>query len=111
MHDESKQIQLAVLKNPWRNAYWFARMFINGDKYGAIGKESKLLTEICLALRKVIDDTTQPDETKINLAKNVIKSMLDKRFIKQTTKTNRIGLFYEDLTQKLHLQKILPFSF
>ena len=34
-------IQKAVFKNPWRNVYWFARMLINGDKYGSVGKESE----------------------------------------------------------------------
>ena len=48
--DESKKIQTAVLENPWKNAYWFARMFINSDKYGGIGKETKLLSEMGLAL-------------------------------------------------------------
>jgi hypothetical protein len=28
-----------VYNSPWRNAYWFARMLLNTDQYGAIGKK------------------------------------------------------------------------
>jgi hypothetical protein len=102
MNNENKQIQSALLENPWRNAYWFARMLINNDKYGGIiGKDNKLLSEICLSLRKVIEDYNQSDEIKMNVAKSVIKNMLDKRFAKRTTKTDRINLFYEDLVRKI----------
>lgn len=36
---EAERIKKTFLENPWSNAYWFARMFINSDKYGSIGKE------------------------------------------------------------------------
>jgi hypothetical protein len=34
-----------VASSPWRNAYWFARMLLNGDKYGGVGvsKERQML--------------------------------------------------------------------
>lgn len=99
--EESKKIQIAVLENPWRNAYWFARMFINGDKYGGVGKESKLLSEIALGLRKVIEDKTQTDEIKVNLSKHIIKDLLSQRFARATSRTDRINLFFDDISKKL----------
>jgi len=44
--DES-QIEKETIENPWRNVYWFARMLINGDKYGGVGTDSKLLASSC----------------------------------------------------------------
>jgi hypothetical protein len=99
---ENESIEKAVLENPWRNTYWFARILINGDKYGAVGKEIKLLTEICLGLRKIIEDKAQADTVRVNLSKRVIKELFDKRFVRQTAKTERINLFYNDLLKKLN---------
>lgn len=103
LEKESVQNEIGnvILQNPWRNAYWFARMLINGDKYGAIGKENKLLAEICLSLRQIIDDTEHSSSIKLSLAKSVIKTLIDKRFAKPINKSERINLFYADLIKKL----------
>ena len=53
---EAERIKKTFLENPWSNAYWFARMFINSDKYGSIGKENKLLAEIAIGLRSIAED-------------------------------------------------------
>ncbi|MEI8296246.1 MAG: hypothetical protein WCG04_06980, partial [Alphaproteobacteria bacterium] len=94
-------IEEQVLNNPWRNAYWFARMLINGDKYGAVGKETKLLLEICAALTTVFSNSTQPPDLKVSLAKQIIMSLFEKRFTKATGRSARIKLFLEDLLLKL----------
>jgi len=96
------EVEEQVLHNPWRNAYWFARMLINGDKYGAIGKETKLLTEICITLTTLLENNNQPSDLKISLAKQVIISLFEKRFVKETGKSARIKLFLEDLLLKLN---------
>lgn len=90
-----------MIHNPWRNAYWFARMFINGDKYGAVGKEYKLLTNICMALRTILSDESQPDEIKLILSKEIIIELFQKRFSRKTSKTERVDLFLLDLFEKL----------
>lgn len=45
MDNELNGISKAIAESPWKNAYWFARMLINGDKYGAVGtnKESQIV--------------------------------------------------------------------
>lgn len=99
--EEAKRIESAVLSNPWRNSYWFARMLINNDKYGAVGKENKLMLEICICLRKILEDRTNTDDITISLSKAIIKQLFDIRFEKPTAKSARINLFYNDLTDKL----------
>lgn len=96
-----KHIQGAVPESPWKNTYWFARMLINGDKYGAIGKDSKLLTEMSAALRKISDDKDQNDDTKVELAKRVIKQKLDNRYSRLSGKSERVKLFYEDVSKMI----------
>ncbi|GHU65065.1 hypothetical protein FACS1894184_00120 [Clostridia bacterium] len=45
MNLDNSGIANTIAASPWRNAYWFARMLLNGDKYGGIGtsKERQLL--------------------------------------------------------------------
>lgn len=59
---EAERIKKTFLENPWSNAYWFARMFINSDKYGSIGKENKLLAEIAIGLRSIAEDKNSDDK-------------------------------------------------
>lgn len=96
-----QRIEEKIFSNPWRNAYWFARMLINSDKYGAIGKETKLLIEICAALQTVIEDINQTDDIKTILSKEVIKGVFARRFSKASGRTDRITLFLEDLFEKI----------
>lgn len=104
------KIKDLVLGSPWRNVYWFARILINGDKYGAIGKDSSLLLEICLGLKKIISDKSTNDGQKIELSKNYLKNILDARFSKQSGRSDRIQVFYNDVSQKLETtEDILAF--
>jgi hypothetical protein len=98
---DADNIAEAVLSNPWRNAYWFARMLINGDKYGAIGKETKLLTQICSAIQALTNDTQLPEAEKITLIKESIKNIFNARFSRLTGRTDRINLFLQDLCDRL----------
>lgn len=90
-----------VMHNPWQNAYWFARMLINGDKYGAVGKETRLLAEISAALTAILEDKSQDPDLKVSVAKGVIESLFESRFRNPTGKSARIKLFLTDLFLKL----------
>lgn len=96
-----KDINDMVLDNPWRNAYWFARILINGDKYGSIGKENNLLHEIIIGLKRIISDNELSDDKKISRAKCFLREILDSRFVKATSRTDRINVFYQDVSTKL----------
>ena len=41
--------------SPWRNVYWFARMLLNTDQYGAIGKNISLMDDIVIKVGPIID--------------------------------------------------------
>jgi hypothetical protein len=87
---------LEVVKSPWDNVYWFARMLINGDKYGAIGSDDTLLSDIAISLRQVLDDDTVI-ENKVDLSLEIVKNLILMRFKRAPTKTNRLELFCADL--------------
>ena len=94
-------IQYAIFKNPWRNVYWFARMLINVDKYGAVGKESEFLLQLVGGLRTIVAGDQHTDAIRVELAINVLNNLVEKRFSKATGKSARVKLFFEDLTKKL----------
>ncbi len=92
---ESKNV-VNNLTNPWHNSYWYARMLINCDKYGGIGKDNKILVKIAATMR-LINDEKCSDTKKIEMHKNAIKSILLERFKKAQSKKERINTFIEDL--------------
>lgn len=98
---DDKNIEKIVIENPWRNVYWFSRMLINGDKYGAIGKESKLLVDLAINLRKIINDNDISTEAKVILSKKIIHRMINERFLKANSRIDRVNLFIEDLKTKI----------
>ena len=43
-----------VYYSPWRNTYWFARNLLNANKYGAVGKDNKLLQNIITETKEIL---------------------------------------------------------
>ncbi len=90
-----------ILQNPWRNVYWFARMLINSDKYGSVGKDSKNLAGLTAQLRLIIDKPGQTDLEKLDICKSVIKEVMTSRYKNAEASKKRVTLFCNDLEQKL----------
>lgn len=99
--EELQAFQKSILQNVWRNVYWFARMLINTDKYGGIGTETRLLVEITSSLPKVIDDEKQTDEIRVSISKNILKTLIEERFIKAHSRIDRARMFIADVSEKL----------
>jgi hypothetical protein len=56
----------AVESSPWRNVYWFARMLLSGDKYGAVGtKKSQQMLEMACKLEAIIRRSSLSDSEKV----------------------------------------------
>lgn len=99
--DKVKNLEQETIENPWRNVYWFSRMLINGDKYGAVGKDSKTLAGITAQLRLILEAKNQSDAVKVETSKATIRNILKKRFENATSIAKRIQLFSDDLDAKL----------
>lgn len=88
------------INNRWENVYWFSRMLINSDKYGGIGKDSKLLAKIASAL-KLIDKDIQDPIDKLSYQKQTLANILKEAFIKAEAKLERIALLIADLNDEI----------
>ncbi len=90
-----------LIENPWRNVYWCARMLINSDKYGAVGKDSQTLSQITAELRLVIENKEHNNQIKLALCHDIIRNLLTKRFAKAKSLAKRIQLLCSDLDKKI----------
>ena len=92
-----------IYDDPWKNAYWFARMLINNDKYGAVGKNTSFLVTLATRLRFIIDDETVTDsEEKVRLCQRAITNEVLLKFKKATKKLERLNLFCSDINVLIH---------
>lgn len=99
--EERSKIETLILESPWKNAYWFARMLIASDKYGAVGKKSELLAQITAQLHMILGTRDHSDETKLKLCKNVITSLVEASFQNAKSVIDRVKLFNQDLSDKI----------
>ena len=66
-----------LIQNPWEKVYWFARMLINSDKYGAIGNNSEIMLNISRVIYSLLnaDEFKKEEEpVKINILSNALKN-------------------------------------
>ena len=88
----------------WHNAYWYARMLINTDKYGAVGKDNKVLANLSGSLRLIAKENPEPTET-LELQKKAIENILISKFSKAKARLPRIGKLIVDLNKEIKTQE------
>lgn len=100
MSESKKQIESAMKTNPYKNVYWFARMLINNDKYGGIGKDNKLLAQMVSKLTSVLKSDKE-EKARIEESHVLIRDLLKSRYRRAKALQERVSLFIGDLEQKL----------
>lgn len=98
---DAERLEQEAIENPWRNVYWFARMLINGDKYGSVGKDSKTLAGVTAQLRLVLERKGQSEAARLETCKAVIRNILEARYQNASSVIDRVRLFCDDLDSKL----------
>lgn len=99
--NDVSQIEKETIENPWRNAYWFSRMLINGDKYGAVGKDSRTLAGLTAQLHRILEMRGQSDKDKLATCKATIRNVLQTRYQNAASMIDRVNLFCNDVENKL----------
>ena len=89
MNDLRKNINEVVYKSPWRNSYWFARMLLNTDQFGAIGKKEDLMVSIVQHLEAVLNNDVLDDNEKIKVSLDIILDLVSTA-VRSGTKTERL---------------------
>lgn len=78
MNEVNKDIEdlERVVKNPYDNVYWFARMFINSDKYAGIANDSRLMLNMSSAIARTLPSNPTREDLEVTKQSvyNLIKS-------------------------------------
>ncbi len=82
-----------VYNSPWKNVYWFARMLLNTDQYGAIGKREEVLNSIVREIEPILESNVLTKEDQFNICLDIIHSKL--------SQAARVGSKTADLYNKL----------
>ena len=67
-----------IHESPWRNAYWFARMLLNTDQYGALGKKEEFLSSLVTKLERTLECTSLSNHEKFIVSRDTILSEIKK---------------------------------
>jgi len=96
MSNDRENVEALISNSPWRNAYWFARMLLSGDKYGAVGKaKERQMLELSANLEIILTQNTLTSEEKIVVCKNALNKCLSGLF-SPTVKSYPLALTLAD---------------
>lgn len=72
MNNELQEVNDVVHNSPWRNAYWFARMLLSTDQYGAIGKKENFISTLVGKLESILDCNALSNDEKLAVCHNTL---------------------------------------
>ena len=72
------RIYNTVYGSPWRNCYWFARMLLNTDQYGAAGKNEAFMNLILTELEPLVLINTLSENDKYKVCRDSLLELLEK---------------------------------
>ncbi|MCL2774354.1 MAG: hypothetical protein FWD71_13530 [Oscillospiraceae bacterium] len=81
MSHDTDNLTKIITNSCWRNSYWFARMLLNGDKYGGVGKsKEKQLLGLSSQIEIVLSRDILTESEKITICKDMISKTLTSLF-------------------------------
>lgn len=72
MNNDLQIVNDVVHNSPWRNAYWFARMLLNTDQYGAIGKKEDFISTLVGKLESILDCNALSNDEKLAVCQDTL---------------------------------------
>jgi len=89
-------------ESPWHKTYWFARMLINTDKYGGVGKDNKLMAHLSATLKTIKEHNSRLSEEEVlSLQKKTMATLLIERYARAKSRIKRIEQLLEDLNNEI----------
>ncbi|MDR2198827.1 MAG: hypothetical protein LBR53_05125 [Deltaproteobacteria bacterium] len=112
---ENNTLDNLVTENSWHNVYWFSRMLVNSDKYGAVGTtQSKRNNLIMLSkqLQCLLDKHEISVEEKISRSKKIIFDSLTTLYNQSSPKYKLIIQLAIDINDKIvTIKDVIVFIF
>lgn len=72
MNYDLGDIKDVVHNSPWRNAYWFSRMLLNTDQYGALGKKEEFISTLVGRLESILNCDALSSDEKLAVCRDTL---------------------------------------
>ncbi len=72
LKEELLAVNNVIHNSPWRNVYWFARMLLNTDQYGAIGKKENFISNLAVEIESILNCDSLNENEKYKVCRNTI---------------------------------------
>ncbi len=72
MSNDLRVVSDVVHNSPWRNAYWFARMLLNTDQYGAVGKKEEFISKVIKKIESIIGCNELTNDEKLAICRDTL---------------------------------------
>ena len=110
--NHGKEILRAIYSSAWKNCYWFARMLLNTDQYGAPGKKERFMNLLLSKIEPLILIDNLQDDDKYKVCRDTLMNELDK-FSEGTSKMSALRkCFCDDISSMItSLEDIAVFLF
>lgn len=95
---------VSILENPWDNVYWFARMFIDSDRYGGIGKSSQTMLTLVSGLQAILRQQGESEQAIVGASMNFIEEILLKHR-RETKQKTRVEALFHDLKKRVNSRR------
>ncbi|MBR6546014.1 MAG: hypothetical protein IKT72_03685, partial [Clostridia bacterium] len=98
----NSEVERMIYNSPWKNTYWFARMLLNSDQYGSLGKKDSLLTSLVLDVERIIEQPQLSEDDRYKICANIIRN----KIVTSAKEGSKSALLYNnfvaDLFEELH---------
>ena len=107
-----KKISNIIYGSKWRNCYWFARILLNTDQFGAVGKKEKFMTSLVKEIEPMIVLDTLSEYENYKICRDYFMNKL-KDFSEGKTKSSmQRKNFYDEMDKMINsLDDIAVFIF
>lgn len=72
MSSDLQVVNDVIHNSPWRNVYWFARMLLNTDQYGAIGKREEFISSLVSKLESILGRNVLSNDEKLAVCREIL---------------------------------------
>lgn len=77
-----------IYNSPWRNAYWFARMLLNTDQYGALGKKEDFIVNLITKIECLLNCSALSANEKFTVCRTTLLKEIKSSARKGTKSAN-----------------------
>lgn len=107
-----KELREIIYASAWRNCYWFARMLLNTDHYGALGKKERFMNLLLSETEPLMIIPNLTDYDRYKVCRDTLMNTL-RSFSESRSKTSlRWQIFRDDVDSMINsLEDIVVFLF